>query len=488
MRSSPRKGPLAVLIAVGMVAAVLSVATLSSPAGAAPQTVVYDCGIPLAAGTTAPITVQYDGTAPTAVRPDAADVTVSGITATVILDPTFVSGLLQGFIDAGFPAPSTIDFTATVGIASSGPVTPADTAPQGPLASQSGPQAPNPAGNSFTFLLADETFANAGAVDGDVAGFLPGAASTAAFILEADTVPLAIGINGCVLADGVTPTTSGSPPSGAVSPPPAPFAETLFENAAPVANGQSVQVIKDNPKAITLTASDDVAVASYAIDTPPANGTVVLDDPVAGTATYTPDPGFEGSDSFTFTATDDEGKTGAAATVTLTVVGGDSKDQILNQEIIGDRLYLDQLEDGILTMSPVTLDGATQYRDISMDDLRVRDARGNPASGWALDAKVLNGGLAHTDGATAALPGGVIPDDKVSLDSISCTVTDGAPVAAVESVGAGGSFGSGASVFLCDALGPTSGGSFLADGTVRLEVPPYVYTGIYSGTIQFTVQ
>ena len=38
-----------------------------------------------------------------------------------------------------------------------------------------------------------------------------------------------------------------------------------------------------------------------------------------GRFTYTPDPGFNGTDSFTYTVTDDDGATSNVATVTLTV-------------------------------------------------------------------------------------------------------------------------------------------------------------------------
>ena len=55
-----------------------------------------------------------------------------------------------------------------------------------------------------------------------------------------------------------------------------------------------------------------------ALDTAPANGTAVVND--NGSFTYTPDAGFSGKDSFTYTLTDTDGNTSAPATVTMTVL------------------------------------------------------------------------------------------------------------------------------------------------------------------------
>jgi hypothetical protein len=87
----------------------------------------------------------------------------------------------------------------------------------------------------------------------------------------------------------------------------------------PTANAQSVSTNENTAKAITLTGSDpDVPPLSltYSIVTPPAHGTL------SGTApnvTYTPNAGYYGSDSFTFTVSNGI-NTSAAATVSLTVI------------------------------------------------------------------------------------------------------------------------------------------------------------------------
>ena len=87
-------------------------------------------------------------------------------------------------------------------------------------------------------------------------------------------------------------------------------------NHAPVAQAQSVSLLQDTAKAITLAATDaDGNALTYAIVTSPTHGLL------SGTApnmTYTPTTGYAGADSFTFRATD--GLTNSApAIVSITV-------------------------------------------------------------------------------------------------------------------------------------------------------------------------
>ncbi|HET8898878.1 MAG TPA: Ig-like domain-containing protein, partial [Rhodanobacteraceae bacterium] len=81
----------------------------------------------------------------------------------------------------------------------------------------------------------------------------------------------------------------------------------------PVAMPKSVDVRFETPMSITLEAETGATSASYAIDAPPAHGTVTL---LGQYANYTPAAGFVGSDSFTFTVTTVDG-TSAPATVSL---------------------------------------------------------------------------------------------------------------------------------------------------------------------------
>ena len=94
------------------------------------------------------------------------------------------------------------------------------------------------------------------------------------------------------------------------------FTTTPVVDDPPTADDQSVFTPEDTPLDITLTATDPEGQAlNYSIETSPANGSL------SGTApnlTYTPNTGFSGSDSFTFTA-DDGTNTSDPATVSIGV-------------------------------------------------------------------------------------------------------------------------------------------------------------------------
>jgi hypothetical protein len=73
-------------------------------------------------------------------------------------------------------------------------------------------------------------------------------------------------------------------------------------NYQPWANFQSVATVEDTPLAITLTGGDpEGQPITFAVAMPPAHGTLTG---TGASRTYTPDPGFVGSDSFAFTTHD----------------------------------------------------------------------------------------------------------------------------------------------------------------------------------------
>ena len=102
----------------------------------------------------------------------------------------------------------------------------------------------------------------------------------------------------------------------------------VMENAEPTADDQEVSTDEDSAIVIQLTGDDGdpevVQILTFAT-TDPANGTLSGFDPATGTVTYTPAPGFNGIDTFTFTVTDDAlagpvaDLTSPAATVTIKV-------------------------------------------------------------------------------------------------------------------------------------------------------------------------
>ena len=89
-------------------------------------------------------------------------------------------------------------------------------------------------------------------------------------------------------------------------------------NDAPVADAQSVSVIGNSPKAVTLTGTDidGDSIVGYTVVAGPTNGVL------SGTApnlTYTPNTDYVGADSFTFTVNDGTVDS-AVATVTIDVL------------------------------------------------------------------------------------------------------------------------------------------------------------------------
>ncbi len=87
-------------------------------------------------------------------------------------------------------------------------------------------------------------------------------------------------------------------------------------NQAPTAAAQNVTLAEDATQTITLAATDPEGSAlTYAISTPPANGTATLS---GNKVTYTPKANFNGSDSFMFTA-NDGAATSTAVKVSITV-------------------------------------------------------------------------------------------------------------------------------------------------------------------------
>jgi hypothetical protein len=90
-------------------------------------------------------------------------------------------------------------------------------------------------------------------------------------------------------------------------------------NNPPVAYDQSVSTAEDTPKAITLTASDpDSDSLTYFIVTGPSHGNLSGSPP---SVTYTPDPNYNGADSFTFKAYDGQAYSNIAnVSITVTPV------------------------------------------------------------------------------------------------------------------------------------------------------------------------
>ncbi len=116
---------------------------------------------------------------------------------------------------------------------------------------------------------------------------------------------------------------------------------SITSNTAPLAANDTVTVVGGFPITFDVVSNDSDAdgaldFTSILIATNPTNGTVVsLNN---GLLTYTPNAGFSGTDSFTYTIADNNGVPSNAATVTITVFGADGENDVLMGGIDDDTL------------------------------------------------------------------------------------------------------------------------------------------------------
>ena len=132
-------------------------------------------------------------------------------------------------------------------------------------------------------------------------------------------------------------------------------------NEAPVARGHTFQTLEDLAVPIDLIDwADDPEVdpLTFAVDTPPLNGTVVQ---TGSMLTYLPDPDYFGSDSFTYTATDSPGGL-VSNTATITIDMLEVNDAPV--AVHDDGPDFTTLEDTVLTFNATDL----LANDIDVDD------------------------------------------------------------------------------------------------------------------------
>ncbi len=164
-------------------------------------------------------------------------------------------------------------------------------------------------------------------------------------------------------------------------------------NHVPHADDTDVATDQDAPVAVTLHATDaDGDVLTYAIGTAPAHGSLSGD---GASRTYTPDAGYSGADSFTFTASDAT-STSNVATVSITVT---------------HRNHPPHAQDATLATDEDTPVGV---------DLQAGDADGDPL-GYTILSGPAHGTLLGA-GATRTY----LPDENYNgPDSLTFTASDG---------------------------------------------------------------
>ncbi len=92
-------------------------------------------------------------------------------------------------------------------------------------------------------------------------------------------------------------------------------------NNPPTADNKSINTTAGTPVTITLTGTSPIpndVNLKFSVLSMPQNGKLATGT-TSNTVTYTPNPGFSGSDSFTYKATDGQGVDSNIATVTITV-------------------------------------------------------------------------------------------------------------------------------------------------------------------------
>ena len=108
---------------------------------------------------------------------------------------------------------------------------------------------------------------------------------------------------------------------------------TTVANTAPVADNQSVSTPESAATPVTLTGSDaNNDPLTFAIVTPPAQGVISAFNTATGTLIYTPNPGYTGTDSFTFRVNDGLTDSSLASVdITVTPIPPGIKSQPLSQ-------------------------------------------------------------------------------------------------------------------------------------------------------------
>jgi hypothetical protein len=181
-------------------------------------------------------------------------------------------------------------------------------------------------------------------------------------------------------------------------------------NQAPSADAQALETAYETALPITLTGSDpDGDELTYQIVTPPANGAL---SGTAPTVTYTPNAGYVGPDSFTFSVDDGRGGT-AQATVTITV--GEAPNQAPSADA-------QALETAYETALPITLTGSDPDGDELTYQIVTPPANGALSGTAPTVTYTPNAGYVGPDSFTFS-----VDDGRGGTAQATVTITVGSP-------------------------------------------------------------
>ena len=219
-------------------------------------------------------------------------------------------------------------------------------------------------------------------------------------------------------------------------------------NAAPIATEQRVRVQSNGSLAIALAGDDGdpdaVQTLSFALAGSPSHGQITGFNPATGTLTYTPDADYFGSDSFTFTVTDDA-QAGAPASLTSSPAEVEIVVTVHNDVPVANAQSATTAEDTPLALSLTGQDGNAQI----VQTLTYAIAQ-QPSHGTLSGFNSATGAVTYTPAANYNGPDSfqftVTDDDQAeppSLTSAAATVSlnvtavNDPPAAAAQSVATG---------------------------------------------------
>ncbi|MEW8057838.1 MAG: retention module-containing protein, partial [Candidatus Thiodiazotropha endolucinida] len=196
-------------------------------------------------------------------------------------------------------------------------------------------------------------------------------------------------------------------------------------NDAPIATDDAVGTNEDTPVTVDVLPNDsdpDGDVLTVTAVTQGTNGSVAI-DPVSGNPVYTPDPDFNGTDTFTYTIDDGNGGTDTA-TVTVTVGAVNDTPVAVDDSVGTDEdvpvtvnvLPNDSDPDGdSLTVTAVTqgTNGTVAIDPVSGNPVYTPNADFNGTDTFTYTIDDGNGG---TDTATVTVTVGAVNDAPVAVD------------------------------------------------------------------------
>ncbi|MCH1928635.1 tandem-95 repeat protein [Shewanella sp. A25] len=200
-------------------------------------------------------------------------------------------------------------------------------------------------------------------------------------------------------------------------------------NDIPVANAQSLTTNEDVPLTITLTGTDvDGTIASYTLVGQPSHGQL---SGTGANRVYTPAANYFGTDSFTFSVTDDDGGVSAVATIAINVVSVNdvpvAVDDVLTMEEDGGPVTVNVLGndidadgDALTVTSAIASSGQVSINP----DGSLRFTPDVDFNGTVTITYIISDGKGGTATATVTITVTSVNDAPVAIDDVTSTLEE----------------------------------------------------------------